>query len=306
MSWATIVERGCGERKSGGIYAECGLGPGGLPLDRFLVDPPAPIPAGLDIINKAQVWEHKDSGVFHLVIWVGAEHYSYVADIIEEIRLYGASRRIGSMVDLSKLTPGQSRMILAHPKCRLAGWESYRKPLLCRKHIDGHDCRQEHEESLENWIARAQRPARSLQAALPDPMVVEGSLVGAGTGPGPHMPERSALALADDVQPGPCLYKAYELIPADAGTPDPRGRTRADLPAHVRQFASTTYTYYPTDEKLDGDSLFQSYPGKLEPGIFAVLPLHGFAIVKDQDGSTDQKKRAKMDASGMPYYEADK
>lgn len=36
---AIPVRRGCGERKQGGIYGECGLSPFGRPLEDFLLDP---------------------------------------------------------------------------------------------------------------------------------------------------------------------------------------------------------------------------------------------------------------------------
>ena len=53
---ADPVPRGCGEREPGGVYAECGLSPRGRPLEEFLFDPPLPIPEGLDLINKPQLW----------------------------------------------------------------------------------------------------------------------------------------------------------------------------------------------------------------------------------------------------------
>ena len=37
---AIPVARGCGTRKKGGCYAECGLSDDGLPLEHFLFDPP--------------------------------------------------------------------------------------------------------------------------------------------------------------------------------------------------------------------------------------------------------------------------
>ena len=36
---ADPVERGCGEREQGGVYAETGLSPYGTPLEYFLIDP---------------------------------------------------------------------------------------------------------------------------------------------------------------------------------------------------------------------------------------------------------------------------
>jgi hypothetical protein len=301
MSWAEIVERGCGERVPGGLYAECGLGsgPNSRPLEYFLVDPPVAVPPGLDIINKAQVWEHAASGVSHLVIWVGESHYPFVSDYMEEVRMYGASRRIGGDVPIDRLTPGLSRMILVHPKCRLTTWEQLRKPLQCDKHLAGHDCRQLEEETLESWLARAQRPAGARPLALPEGNVVEAERVMVDGQEMPSASMRTAVAVRDPLEAeqaeGPCLYKAYELVPAEAGQPVP-GLTRGDLVAHSRSFAATSYLYYPSGEEAAG----------LEPGIFAVLPLHGFAIVKDAEGNVDARKEEKARRSGFEWYAADK
>jgi hypothetical protein len=84
---AEPVERGCGEREQGGVYAECGLSPYGSPLEHFLIDPPQPLPEGLDIINKPQLWEDPATGITHLLIWIGGEHYEWCSDYIEETRL---------------------------------------------------------------------------------------------------------------------------------------------------------------------------------------------------------------------------
>src|SRR3974390_3419799 len=74
---ADPVERGCGQREQGGVYAECGLSPYGSPLEDFLIDPPQPLPEGLDLINKPQLWEDPATGITHLLIWIGAEHYQW-------------------------------------------------------------------------------------------------------------------------------------------------------------------------------------------------------------------------------------
>lgn len=82
---AVAVERGCGEREPGGVYAESGLVQDGLPLEAFLLDPPLPIPHGLSLINKPQLWQRllpsgepalseQGQPIYDLLIWVGAEH----------------------------------------------------------------------------------------------------------------------------------------------------------------------------------------------------------------------------------------
>src|SRR5258708_18087277 len=135
---ADPVERGCGEREQGGVYAECGLSSKGKPFEDFLIDPPKPLPEGLDIVNKPELWEDPATGITHLLIWVGAEHYPYCSDYIEEACRYGASRRINPNLELSRLS-SWSRMILAHPRVINTLWEEQTPPELCRKHIPGHD-----------------------------------------------------------------------------------------------------------------------------------------------------------------------
>src|SRR5437588_2065576 len=94
---AEPVERGCGERESGGVYVESGLNPFGRPLEHFLIDPPQALPEGLDLINKPQLWPRVDpqtgddildpdtqEPIVDLLIWVGEEHYPFCPDYIEE------------------------------------------------------------------------------------------------------------------------------------------------------------------------------------------------------------------------------
>ncbi len=135
---ADPVERGCGEREQGGVYAETGLSSYGTPLEFFLIDPPRPLPEGLDLINKPQLWEDPATGITHLLIWVGLEHYQWCTDYIEETQRFGASRRINPNLELSRLTR-ESRMILAHPRAINALWEEQTPPQECQKHLPRHD-----------------------------------------------------------------------------------------------------------------------------------------------------------------------
>ena len=122
---------------------------GGRPLEEFLFDPPLPIPEGLDLINKPQLWQRmlpsgepaldeEELPIFDLLIWVGAEHYKYCPDYLEEVKMYGASRRLNPNLDLSLLSRS-SRMILAHPHVLNMRWHEQRPPLDCKKAVPGHD-----------------------------------------------------------------------------------------------------------------------------------------------------------------------
>src|SRR5260221_9286452 len=130
---ADPVPRGCGEREPGGVYAESGLSPRGRPLEEFLFDPPLPIPEGLDLINKPQLWQRMlasgepaldEEGlpIFDLLICVVAEHYPFCPDYLEEVKRYGSVRRLHPHLGLS-LLPHSSRMLPAHPHLLNNRWQ---------------------------------------------------------------------------------------------------------------------------------------------------------------------------------------
>jgi len=133
-TFATAVRRGCGTRKKGGVYMECGLaglGEEGYPLEYFIVDPPLPIvpeeiglsPVGLRMIERDGAW--------HVFDWVGETHYPDIAGFLEEVRRYGLSRGpIPKQFDFAKLTPA-SRWVLVHRKAwieqRAAYYDEWRQ-----------------------------------------------------------------------------------------------------------------------------------------------------------------------------------
>lgn len=113
---ADAVARGCGTRVAGGIYGELGVTTDGTgrDIEGFLLDPPRPVdhmanisPIGVTMIEQKGVW--------HIVDWIGANHYPEVFDFVEEVRRFGLSRRLPATLDFSKLTP-QSRILCVHPK----------------------------------------------------------------------------------------------------------------------------------------------------------------------------------------------
>jgi hypothetical protein len=134
-----FARRGCGVRKPG-FYAESAPSVRGKPLTAFLIDPPAPVPAGFDLVNKAQVWRDPTTGIPHLWSWIGEIYYPYVWDIIAEIDDLGASRRVSPITPgLETLIPGRSRLILVHPRCLNALWREQQAPEECEKHVVRHD-----------------------------------------------------------------------------------------------------------------------------------------------------------------------
>jgi hypothetical protein len=141
---AAAVLRGCGERSPGAVYIECALSPVGRPFEDFLLDPPLPVPPGLGadaLANKPQFWTDPASGTVHLLIWIGAEHYPYLPDFVEESRRFGISRKLSPQLlerpEFARLTLA-SRLILVHPTARNLAWMYQSPPLRCLKHVPGH------------------------------------------------------------------------------------------------------------------------------------------------------------------------
>lgn len=114
------VERGCGVREPGGIYFETPhcrvITDRCRPVDDFLFDPPLPL-GNLDVPNRGVlIMERPDgSGVHDVYDRVGESGYPNVADMIEEIRQFGLSRRAGKGLDFGLLGPG-SLIFLIHPR----------------------------------------------------------------------------------------------------------------------------------------------------------------------------------------------
>jgi hypothetical protein len=301
---ADPVERGCGDREPGGVYAECGLSPHGSPLEEFLLDPPLPIPDGLDLINKPQLWQRtfpsgepvydvEEHPIYDILMWVGAEFYPYCPDFIEEVRRYGASRRLNPNLDLSLLSQA-SRMILVHPRARNLAWQTQIPPAACHKDMPGHAVAL---TSIAEQISADER--EDDETISPQvPLLVEQEYV--------HGP-----------QVGPCLYKLWELMPQEAAqtfiaerTPDgDEGEDGAEHQRHparplcLRAIGSTVYQYRPTGESAD----------ELVPGIFAALPITGVALIRFVDGSVNERARANVAAGfsaygeqALPWYESDR
>jgi hypothetical protein len=304
---ADLVPRGCGDREPGGVYAECGLSSRGRPLEEFLIDPPLAIPPGLDLVNKPQTWQRMLSSnepalgweglpIFDLLIWVGQEHYPYVPDYLEEVIRFGASRRLNPNLDLSLLSKS-SRMILAHPQVINTAWKEQCPPESCKKEIPGHD----------TTITRCGDREDAMDES--DRKVITESLLHHS---GSNMESLLPIVNSEAPRTGPCLFKLWDLIPQEAAqtvidevdveVENQRSRT-APLPLCLREIGSTIYQYRPTGESADG----------LVPGIFAVLPITGFALIRFQDGSVNERAKEKIQtgiethgSNAIPVYETDR
>lgn len=124
---AIPVERGCGRRKAGGIYLEVGLSANGRPLEEFLMCPPRRVDLGA--IGAAAVGQHiiRIGNDTHVLDVVGAKDYRNVADVLEEGRRFGFSRKFSPLFDFKALKPG-SLLLLAHPRGWPVRFRDYHNP----------------------------------------------------------------------------------------------------------------------------------------------------------------------------------
>ncbi len=129
---AVPVTRGCGRRKSGAAYWECGMSPDGRPIEEFLIDAPTLIPPGLAVAPRG-VSLITVGGVTHVVDWIGAAHYPNVLDFVAEVARFGLSRRLPSSLDFARLTPA-SRILLVHARARVENASVY-GPFACPKNL---------------------------------------------------------------------------------------------------------------------------------------------------------------------------
>ena len=81
-----------------------------------------------------------------------------------------------------------------------------------------------------------------------------------------------------------------EVSADEAGEHDPGTEP---LPLCLREIGSTIYQYRPTGESADG----------LVPGLFAALPITGFALIRYHDGSVNDRAREKI-LAGLEAHES--
>jgi hypothetical protein len=118
------------------------MGPGGAPIEDFLLCPPQIIgeqsadrqsisvlsgegdgsqvirvtPRGVRLVQVGGIW--------HIVDWVGSKFYKNVADFVEEVKRFGLSRRLPSNLDYGKLT-AESRIMLLHSRAWITNYPEY-------------------------------------------------------------------------------------------------------------------------------------------------------------------------------------
>ena len=131
------ARRGCGYRQPGGAYFAVPLGPGGRPIEEFLIDPPIVIdPARLGLASVGVTLIERD-GITHVVDLVGREHYPTACSFVDEARRMGVSRRAPRTTDFGRITP-TSRLLLAHAHADIANAAEFSCEDRCPCHVPEH------------------------------------------------------------------------------------------------------------------------------------------------------------------------
>jgi len=131
-----MLTRGCGLRQPGAVYAVTALSAHGVPLEYFIVDPPQPVDcAGLGLTDRGV--RILNTGATTVVAdVVGTNYYPYATDFLEEVRRFGASRRLSPKLDFSQLGPF-SRLWLIHRRAYLNNFQVLvpRVQVICPKYV---------------------------------------------------------------------------------------------------------------------------------------------------------------------------
>ena len=69
-----------------------------------------------------------------------------------------------------------------------------------------------------------------------------------------------------------------------------------ERPFCLRKVGSTIFQYRPTGESAEG----------LQPGLFAALPITGFALIQYGDGTVNESAKDKLQQAGLNFYETDR
>jgi hypothetical protein len=127
------MNRGCGKRKPGGVYICTKLSPYGVPLEEFIIDPPELYEG--EKFRVPIILER--NGTNHLLFWVGKEFYPFPSDFIEEVRRFGASKRVPVEFPIQKLSVG-SLMFFVHALAIIKNHDVLPPPPLCPKRLKNH------------------------------------------------------------------------------------------------------------------------------------------------------------------------
>jgi hypothetical protein len=126
------VERGCGYREPGGVYAVTPLVARGHAIEHFLLDPAVPVAQVLGapdaLPNRGVLVQPMADGVHHVFDKVGSKHYPNVLDFVEETRRAGLSRRLPAGPGLANLCE-RSLIFLGHERAVILNASDYYQAL---------------------------------------------------------------------------------------------------------------------------------------------------------------------------------
>jgi hypothetical protein len=113
-----------GSRDAGGVYLEVGLSPYGRLLEDFLIDPPIPVPADMNL--TALGWNYFTRGeTVHIIDVIGQDNYSTPTRWLEETRRLGVSRRARRDDPHLKLLTPDSMIFMVHARGWVSNWADY-------------------------------------------------------------------------------------------------------------------------------------------------------------------------------------
>lgn len=255
--------RGCGDRDEGVPYACCGISPFGTPIEFFVIDPvhlwPGEFQRGVKILPRNP---KNPEGVKDLVVFVGKKFYQSPWSFVEEVRRFGASRRLSNIFPFDKLTPDESRMIFIHSK------------------------------AIPNFDYEANRDKPCYGCDKCNCLLEDGTYdkeLWPPTVPGWHSPEIDSGVVWHDPALDPCTYALRDLAFLVHGDiePDPTNVT-SNTTYQVNMPSFSYEAKYPIKP--------ESYiPTKWKVGIFMALPLTHIEYAR----RPDEKSTANAKAAGF-------
>lgn len=261
------VERGCGSRSPGGVYLVTSLGRDGVPLRDCVIDPPIPVDAqAVGLSPQGMAPARTSLGHVRILDWVGEGFYPNTADYVEEVALFGSSRRVPKTFDFSLLTP-KSQHVLCHPRAIVTN----------RVWLAGHLALSEGEEhSYLNRLRRA---------------------VGGG-----YCPFKGEAH--PGVEPGAVMCAAMwweVLLPKSVRfDEDPEGfeaQCRRDQSV-VRRMPSFSYEGYTLPDR-------DRWVPEFALGAFLALPISRIEVVRDPEEGSHLEGLAKARRAQLPVVEVD-
>lgn len=262
------VVRGCGSRERGGLYFETHVGRDGTPFHKFVICPPIPIDAdaaGIPHRGVSLIERQDGSGVVDIWDRVGVDSYPNVADVIEETRLHGLSRRAPRNMDYSRLDR-RSQIILLHDRAVVVNARS------CYDALSD-------EEDRYNAIG-----------------VTIGGVAGCPARHDTHAPDK--LYGTDTA----CGRLWYETV-VDGGFALDPGQPPRTVVRRIGSTSYTARRWFArADYENDYDYAGGYAAPAVTTGVFLILPVHNFAVI---NGHGSEKSSHAAARSSLPVYRED-